>query len=62
MAKLDVIDLDGSKVGQMDVSDEVFGADVREHLLWEVVRAQRAARRAGTATPRPRPGCAPPPR
>jgi large subunit ribosomal protein L4 len=27
----------------------VFAAEVKEHLLWEVVRYQRAARRAGTA-------------
>jgi large subunit ribosomal protein L4 len=32
----------------MEVADEVFGCKVREHLLWESVKAQRAARRAGT--------------
>jgi large subunit ribosomal protein L4 len=49
MATLKVVDLQGAEVGRVDVSDDVFGADVREHLLWEVVRAQRASRRAGTA-------------
>mgnify|MGYP003572135900 CR=1 FL=1 len=49
MAKLKVIDLEGSALGELDVADEVFSAEVREHLLWEVVRAQRAAKRAGTA-------------
>lgn len=49
MAKLSVIDLTGSSVGELDVADDVFAADVKEHLLWEVVRHQRAARRAGTA-------------
>lgn len=49
MATLDVIDLKGDKVSQVQVSDAVFGADVKEHLLWEAVRAQRNAKRAGTA-------------
>ena len=49
MAKLSVKDLSGAAVGEVDVSDDVFGAEVKEHLLWEVVRAQRAARRQGTA-------------
>jgi large subunit ribosomal protein L4 len=49
MATLQVIDLEGSKVGKIDVADDVFGAEVREHLLWEAVRSLRAAKRAGTA-------------
>lgn len=50
MAKLNVIDLTGASVGELDVADEVFAAEVKEHLLWEVVRAQRAAKRQGTAS------------
>jgi len=49
MATLDVIDLKGDKVSQVDVADDVFAAEVKEHLLWEAVRAQRNAKRAGTA-------------
>lgn len=49
MAKLSVIDLSGASVGEVDVSDDVFGADVREHLLWEAVRVQRAAKRNSIA-------------
>lgn len=48
MAKLIVKDLTGAQVGEIDVADAVFAAPVKEHLLWEVVRYQRAARRAGT--------------
>jgi large subunit ribosomal protein L4 len=48
MAKLIVKDLTGAQVGELDVADAVFAAPVKEHLLWEVVRYQRAARRAGT--------------
>lgn len=50
MAKLRVIDLKGEQVGELDVADEVFAAEVKEHLLWEMVRYQRAARRSGTAS------------
>ncbi|MBK8261822.1 MAG: 50S ribosomal protein L4 [Nannocystis sp.] len=49
MAKLNVIDLEGKSVGELEVADEVFAAEVKEHLLWEMVRYQRAARRAGSA-------------
>jgi large subunit ribosomal protein L4 len=47
MAKIDVVDLSGKKVGSLDLADEVFGA-VNEGLLWEAVRHYQAARRAGT--------------
>lgn len=49
MAKLPVKDLEGKDVGSIDVADAVFAAEVKEHLLWEVVRWQRAKKRAGTA-------------
>ena len=46
--QIDVVDIEGKKVGQMDLSDEVFAAQVKEPLLWEAVKAQQAAKRAGT--------------
>jgi large subunit ribosomal protein L4 len=49
MAVLKVINLDGTSAGEVQVADAVFASDVKEHLLWEVVRYQLAARRAGTA-------------
>lgn len=45
---LDVVNLQNSKVGQVEVSDAVFGAEVKPHLHWEMVRYQMAKRRAGT--------------
>ena len=48
MAKADVYNLQKKKVGELDLSDEVFAAEVKEHLLHEVVVAQLASRRAGT--------------
>lgn len=48
MATIEVKNLDGKSVGKVDLDDSVFGVEVNEHLLWEVVKAQRAKRRAGT--------------
>lgn len=46
--QIDVVNIEGKKVGELDLADAVFGAKVREHLLWEMVNAQRAKARAGT--------------
>ena len=48
MATIEVKNLDGKIVGEVDLDDAVFGVEVNEHLLWEVVKAQRAKQRAGT--------------
>ena len=50
MPKLDVKNITGKNVGSIDLDDSVFGAEVHEHLLWEVVKWQLAKRRAGTAS------------
>src|SRR5438874_347790 len=47
MANIDVLDLNGKKVGSFDLAEEVFGA-VNEDLLWEAVKHYRAAQRQGT--------------
>ncbi|HSN97808.1 MAG TPA: 50S ribosomal protein L4 [Candidatus Nanopelagicales bacterium] len=46
--KVTVYNLKREAVGEIDLSDEVFGAEVKEHLFYEVVKAQLASRRAGT--------------
>jgi large subunit ribosomal protein L4 len=46
--KVKVYNLERKEVGDLELSDDVFGADVKEHLLHEVVTAQLASRRAGT--------------
>lgn len=48
MAKFDVLNLQGKKVSEIELADDVFAAEVKEHVLWEVVRQQLASRRAGT--------------
>src|SRR5215813_13440805 len=47
MAKIEVLDLNGKKVGTLELADEVFGA-INEDLLWEAVKNYRASQRAGT--------------
>jgi large subunit ribosomal protein L4 len=46
--QIDIVNIEGKKVGQADLADAVFGAKVKDYLLWEMVKAQTAARRAGT--------------
>ncbi len=46
--KAQVFDLEHKAVGEIELADSVFGAEVREHLFWEVINWQRAKRRAGT--------------
>ena len=48
MPTVDIIDLNNQKVGELELADEVFGAEVNESLLYEAVRQFRAGQRAGT--------------
>jgi large subunit ribosomal protein L4 len=49
MANVDVLNLNGEKVGSVELADQVFGADqVNEALLWEAVKHYRASLRQGT--------------
>jgi large subunit ribosomal protein L4 len=48
MAVVDIVNLEGKNVGQMDLSDAVFGAKVNPNLLHETVRWYLAEQRAGT--------------
>ena len=48
MATFDVFNMKREKVGSIDLADEVFGTEVREHLFYEVVKAQLASKRQGT--------------
>lgn len=54
MPHLDVYDIERKKVGEIDLSDEIFGAEVKEHLIHEVVKMQLANRRAGTSSTKSR--------
>jgi large subunit ribosomal protein L4 len=54
MPKLDVYNLKREKVGEIDLADEVFATEVKEHLFHEVATSQLASRRAGTAAAKER--------
>lgn len=45
--KCDIINLDSKSVGSVDLSESVFGLDVREDILHRVVRWQLAKRQGG---------------
>ena len=49
MANVDVVNLNGEKVGSIELADAVFAPDqVNEALLWEAVKHYRASLRQGT--------------
>jgi large subunit ribosomal protein L4 len=49
MANVDVLNLNGEKVGSIELADALFAPDqVNEALLWEAVKHYRASMRQGT--------------
>ena len=48
MAVVDITNLSGKTVGQLELADDVFAARVNPHLLHETVRHYLAGQRAGT--------------
>lgn len=54
MPKVAVYDMDGRQVGEMDLDDEVFGAEVNQALLHQAVVMYEANKRQGTANTKTR--------
>ena len=48
MPTVDVVDLKNNKVGELELADDVFGAEVNESLLYEAVRQYQAGFHRGT--------------
>ena len=48
MANVAVFDMQGKKVGKIDLSDAVFGVEVNENLVHQAVVAQLCNMRQGT--------------
>ena len=46
--QVDVYNIEKKKVGSVELPDEIFKAEVKQALLWEQVKAQRANTRRGT--------------
>jgi large subunit ribosomal protein L4 len=45
-----VYDIENNKISEIELSEAVFGAEVNEAVLYDVVRMQMASRRSGTAS------------
>jgi large subunit ribosomal protein L4 len=54
MAVADVFDIKNKKVATVELNDAVFGAEVNEAIVYDVVKMQLAARRSGTASTKTR--------
>ena len=48
MPKLNVLNVSGQNVGEIELSDSIFGVEVNGHVLYEVVKNQLANKRQGT--------------
>jgi len=54
MAVTEVYNTDNKKVGEVELNDALFGLEVKQHILHDVVKMQLANRRAGTASTKTR--------
>jgi large subunit ribosomal protein L4 len=54
MAKVSVYNIEGNQVGEIELSDAVFGVEVNEHLLHMAVVNHLAAKRQGTQSAKTR--------
>jgi large subunit ribosomal protein L4 len=54
MAKADVLDIKGAKVGEVEIRDEVWNVEVKPYLIHDVVVMQLANRRRGTSSTKTR--------
>jgi large subunit ribosomal protein L4 len=50
MATVDIININGDKVSEAELSDDIFSLPVKAPILHQVVKAQLAGRRSGTAS------------
>ena len=48
MPKLNVLNINGQNVGEIELVDSIFNVEVNEHVLYEVVKNQLANKRQGT--------------
>lgn len=54
MSTVEVKNIKNEKVGEIELDDQIFNCQVKGYLLHDVVRMQRAAKRAGTASTKTR--------
>ncbi|RMD45394.1 MAG: 50S ribosomal protein L4 [Aquificota bacterium] len=49
-----VVNTKNENVGKINLNENIFNTEVKEHTVWEVIRWQLASRRAGTASTKTR--------
>lgn len=54
MPKVNVYNILGEQVEEIELKDDIFGVDVNEHVLYEVVKNQLANKRQGTQSAKTR--------
>lgn len=54
MSTVDIVNTSNEKVGEIELNAEVFDLTVKGHVLHDVVRMQRAAKRSGNASTKTR--------
>jgi large subunit ribosomal protein L4 len=54
MSTVNIVNTKNESVGEIELNEAVFNREVKEHILHEVVRMQRAGKRAGTASTKTR--------
>ncbi|WP_011188368.1 50S ribosomal protein L4 [Desulfotalea psychrophila] len=54
MSTVSVVNTNNEKVDEIELNDAIFNREVKEYILHDVVRMQRAAKRAGTASTKTR--------
>jgi large subunit ribosomal protein L4 len=54
MAVTEVKNIKNKKAGDLELNDSIFGVEVKEHIIHDIVRMQRANRRSGNASTKTR--------
>jgi len=54
MPKVNVYNMLGELVEEMELSEDVFGVEINQHVVWEVVKNQLANKRQGTQSAKTR--------
>ena len=54
MPKLDILNISGERIGEIELNDSVYGVEINEHVLYESVKNYLANQRQGTQSAKTR--------
>jgi large subunit ribosomal protein L4 len=54
MPKVNVLNMSGEQVEEIELSDDIFGVEINQHVVYEVVKNQLANKRQGTQSTKTR--------